>query len=440
MATLTRPLHRVAAVVSVGFFAVAILTANRYLGARGGWDIASGSDDLMVIMLLVLGGVMAGSVALLRPSRWNPAGVRWVSIVWTLALLAALIFAWRVIVAADRWIEPVGTVVTSPEQVEAFIAANPESFAEYEYRVPTGIFLQSFEFLNAHNVEMAGFVWQAYGPEIPDSIQRGVVFPEAVEEAYAAQEVWRVEEDGVEKIGWYFQGEFRQNFDYRLYPFDRQDLWLRLWSPEAEEGVLLVPDFAAYRDMAPQTLPGIDTQFVFGGWDPLASEFTYDLIDYNVDFGLGYGTSDVPDPELFFNLAVERDFLGPMLEHLVLETAIAILLFFLLVLMAHDADMRDQVGLTIFDLTIAAGGLLFAVILDHNALRNSIESQELIYLEWFPLILDVFIVLVVLSAVLRVQQWRVPFLGYTGNLMPVLAYWPALLGSLLTVTLLVFFF
>jgi hypothetical protein len=137
---------------------------------------------------------------------------------------------------------------------------------------------------------------------------------------------------------------------------------------------------------------------------------------------------------------VERDFLGPMLEHLVLEAAIAILLFFLLLLMAHDTDLQDRIGLTIFDLIVASGGLLFAVILDHNAIRGVVESQDLSYLEWFPLILDVFIVLVVLTAVLRVKHWRIPVIGYSGDLVPVPAYWPALIGSLLVVTLLVFFY
>jgi hypothetical protein len=261
-----------------------------------------------------------------------------------------------------------------------------------------------------------------------------------LDEAYQVEEAWRIEQDdGTEQIGWYFSGTFRQNFDYRLYPFDRQDIWLRIWSPEPVEGVLPVPDFGAYRDLTPSALPGIDTQFVYGGWDPLSSEFSYDLVDYNVDFGPGYGFG-APDPELYFNLSVARDFLGPMLEHLVLVGAIAILLFFLLVLMAHDSDLQDRIGLTIFDLIVAAGGLLFAVILDHNSIRGVVESQELIYLEWFPLTLDVFIVLVVLTAVLRVKRWRLSVIGYSGDLIPVLAYWPALIGSLLAVTLLVFFY
>jgi hypothetical protein len=433
-------LHRVAAVVGVILLLVAGVLGSQHVREHGGWNFRSGDNDLMTVMLLVLGAVLALSIAVLRPGRRNPAGGRLTAVVWTVAILICLGFTWWVIAVADRWTEDLGVVIHSIEDLERFVAANPESFASYEYRVPTGVFLQSFEFLNANNVELSGFVWQKYGPEVPDSVQRGVVFPEALRGAYRARESWRVEQDGVEEVGWYFSGTFRQNFDYDLYPFDRQDLWLRLWTPEAAAGVLLVPDFAAYRDLTPTTLPGIDAEFVYGGWDPLRSEFTYALLDYNVDFGLGYGFSGAPDPELYFNLEVARDPLGPIFEHVVLDGAIAILLFFLLLLMSQQSDVREQVGLTTFDLIVAAGGLLFAVILDHNAIRNAVESNALIYLEYFPLILEAFIVLVVLSAVLRVRGWRAPYLGYTGDLVPVLAYWPALLGTLLAITLLTFFY
>ena len=432
--------HRVAAVLGAVAVALTVVYGSRYHREHGGWDVISGSDDLMTVMLLALGAVLFLSAAILRPGRRNSNGARLTSIVWTIALMAALLFTWNVIVVSDRWVQGIGTTLDSPRTLDEFVAAHPDSFVGYDYRIPTGVYLQSFEFLSASNLKMSGFVWQKYGPEIPDTIPRGVVFPEQLEEAYEAVEAWRVEQNGVEEIGWYFSGTFRQNFDYQLYPFDRQDVWLRLWHPEPVEGVLLVPDFEAYRDLTPRSLPGLDTNFVYGGWDPLSSQFSYDLIDYNVDFGLGYGFSGAFDPELFFNLSVERDFLSPMLEHLVLEAAIAILLFFLLVLTSYESEVQSQLGLTVFDLIVAAGGLLFAVILDHNSIRGSVESQQITYLEYFPLILSVFIVLVVLSAVLRVKQWRLPILGYTGDLVPVLAYWPALFGTLLIVTLLVFFY
>ena len=440
MTRLAQTARYVAMALSVLFGTLAVLVASDYLRQHGGSDLESGSSDLMTIMLLVLGFVLALSVVVLRPGARTINGARLTSIVWTLALVLALFFTWHVIIVSNRWVNSIGTPIGSSQALEAFQAANPASFEGYDYFVPTGVLLQSFEFLNANNVEMSGFVWQEYGPEIPDHVLRGVVFPEALDEAYEAREAWRVEQDGKEEIGWYFSGRFRQNFDYRLYPFDRQDIWLRIWSPEAVEGVLPVPDFEAYRDLSPKSLPGVETQFVYGGWDPLRSGFTLDLIAYNVDYGLGYGFSRTPGPDLYFNLSVERDFLGPMLEHLVLEAAIAILLFFLLVLMDHDTDLQDRIGLTIFDLIVAAGGLLFAVILDHNSIRNVVESQGLTYLEWFPLTLDVFIVLVVLTAVLRVKRWRIPVIDYSGDLLPVVAYWPGLIGSLLVVTLLVFFY
>ena len=432
---------RVAAALGVLFLALAAVLGSRYHGAHDGWDFTSGSNDMMTVMLLVLGAVLAFSFAALRAGPRRANGARWISVVWTVALLAALAFTWRVIAVSDRWVATIGTEITSPQALDDFVAAHPESFANVEYRIPTGVYLQSFEFLSSNDLEMSGFVWQKFGPEIPDTVQRGVMLPEQfATEAIVPIESWRVEQNGVEEIGWYFSGTFRQNFDYTLYPFDRQDVWLRLWSPEPLAGVLLVPDFAAYRDLTPATLPGLDTSFVYGGWDPLHSNFSYDLIDYNVDFGLEYGFSDAPDPELYFNLAVARDALDPMLEHLVLETSIALLLFFLLVLMAFESEGKTPLGLSVFDLVVASGGLLFAVILDHYSIRTSIESQQLTYLEYFPLILSVFIVLVVLSAVLRVKQWRFPLLGYTGDLVPVLAYWPALIGTLLVVTLLVFFY
>jgi hypothetical protein len=432
--------HRVAAALAVIFLVLAILTGSRYYQAHNGWDIESGNSELMAIMFLVLGFVLAGSFAVLQPSARNTIAQRQTSVVWSLALFVCLFFTWHVIISAHRWEDLVGTAVTSPQELETYTAEHPDSFAPYIYRVPTGVFLQSFEFLNANNVEMAGYIWQTYGPEVPETVKRGFSLPEAVEESYDAQEVWRIPQpDGGEKIGWYFFGKFRQIFNYRLYPFDRQAIWLRIWPLEPTEAVLLVPDFAAYRDLTPSTLPGIDTQFVYGGWDPLGSEFSLDLIDYNVNFGLGSTFNDVPQPDLYFNISVERDFLGPILEHVVLEAAIAILLFFLLVLMASESEVQERTGLTIFDLIVAAGGLLFAVILDHSSIRNSVASQELSYLEWFPLLLSVFIVLVVLSAVLRVQGWRVPGIGYTGDLMPVYAYWPALIGSILAITLIMFF-
>jgi hypothetical protein len=198
---LAQTVRYVAMALSVLFGTLAVLVASDYLRQHGGWDLESGSSDLMTIMLLVLGFVLALSVVVLRPGARTIYGVRSTSIVWTLALVLALFFTWHVIIVSNRWVNSIGTPIGSPQALEAFQAANPASFEGYDYFVPTGVLLQSFEFLNANNVEMSGFVWQEYGPEIPDHVLRGVVFPEALDEAYEAREAWRVEQDGTSAAG-----------------------------------------------------------------------------------------------------------------------------------------------------------------------------------------------------------------------------------------------
>ena len=442
MARLARTAHRLSVVLSVVFLAAVVVLGVNYVRAHGGLSVEAGSNELMTLMLVALGGVLAATFAILRPAPGNSAGARRTSIVWSLALLLALAFTWGVIIVADRWVESIGTPISSPEDFAVFRDTHPESFDRYAYQAPTGAFLQSFEFLNANNVEMTGYVWQFYSNDIPADVTRGVVFPEALAQAYEMKEAWRIQRDNGEQIGWYFSGTFRQSFDYSLYPFDRQAVWLRLWHPDPERDVLLTPDFSSFSNLAPATLPGIERQFVYGGWDPIASGFSYGLVSYNTNFGLPeiLSLNGTPLINLYFNLSVERDFLGPLLEHVVLEAAIALLVFFLLLLTAKDSDVQQHLGLTVFDLIVASAGLLFAVILDLNSIRGAIESQQLTYLEWIPLVLIVFIVLVVLNAVMRGQDWQVTLRDYRGDLIPVLAYWPALIGTLLTVTLLVFFY
>src|SRR5215218_7877895 len=111
-----QPVRRAAMALSVLFGALAVLVASTYLRQHGGWDLTSGSNDLMTIMLLVLGFVLALSVAVIRPGARNDHGTRLISVIWTVAVLVALLFTWRVIVLSHRWESAVGTIVTSPQE------------------------------------------------------------------------------------------------------------------------------------------------------------------------------------------------------------------------------------------------------------------------------------------------------------------------------------
>lgn len=72
--------------------------------------------------------------------------------------------------------------------------------------------------------------------------------PEGDSDIYATEDaaVYRKEQGNEIVFGWYVNTSLRQTFDYSHYPFDRQDIWLRLWHLNFDRNVILVPDLKAY--------------------------------------------------------------------------------------------------------------------------------------------------------------------------------------------------
>jgi len=329
-------------------------------------------------------------------------------------------------------------VVTNAAEANAYLAEHLATNSD-PIRIPNGVFIQSMEFLNVDNVQVSGYVWQRYGPDLPKDLERGVVLPEAIREAYDMKEAYRYEEDGVETVGWYFAATLRQPFEYAEFPFDQQNLWLRMWSRDFSRDVVLVPDFDAYYSMGSTTLPGIERQFVYTGWTPKYSGFSFFDHTYNSSFGIGDAGEFEGFPELYFNLVLDRNFAGPFIEHFIFALAVAFLLFGLLILTTDDENLKARFQLSTAGVLGAASGLLFAVILKHNQLRGIVGTPGLSYIEVIPVLLYGGVVVVVLNAILLASPVKLTFIHHRNNLLPVLAYWPVMLGLLLAVTLIVFF-
>lgn len=430
-------IHRGAQVVTAGASAMVL-----GLGFR---SIAAGSADRhrLPLLLALLAFALAGSVAAFRPERGRVPDLVKTMAAASAALAGTLVLAWFFVHTAVRANHWAGTPVTTQAAVDATLAAHPgpaSTGSAPPLLIPTGVMLQSFEFLGANNVRVTGYVWQTYGPTLPDDVVLGVVFPEAIEDAYGAEEAYRARlAGGGELVGWYFHATFRQPFDYRQYPFDRQDVWVRLWHPNAERGVQLVPDFAAYRDPTPRSLPGIEEQFVYGGWEPEDAGFSYVLHRYTTTFGFDAGFADEGLPELYFNLGLKRAFLGPFVDQVLFAGAVALMLFLVLALTTSDQDLQDRFGLSTSGVLGATSGLLFAVILKHAQLRGGIGQEGVAYLEVLPFLFYLLIPLVALNAIVLASPWQVRFVEYRHNLLPKLLYWPLLLGLLLATTLAVLF-
>lgn len=438
-----RIVRRLNMVVTIAALVLVSLLLIRYFRINEGLATGSANADLVWILLSLLLLGFCLTVFLLQPERARFDRLVWTSVFWSIALLLVLSGVWYLIDADVREEIGVGQPIYNEQDVDRYLAAAGDARPGVPDaslpRVPTGVVLQSIVFVDANTVQMNGFIWQRYDASIPASVSRGFVLPEALSEAYQADKAYDVTENGTQIVGWYVDATIRQEFDYRRYPFDRQDFWLRIWHQDFDRQVILVPDFGSYATMDPAARAGLDSQIVAVGWAPEYTAFSYVTHPYDSSFGYPQSAAEGTFPELYFNVGLKRDFLGPFFDHIILNLAVAILLFVLLILTTNDEDLQKRFGFSPSGVAGAASGLLFAVILKHNQIRGVVGSQRIVYLEVLPVVLYLMILLVALNAILIASSFQVPFVEYRNNILPVLCYWPFLLALLLAVTVLVFY-
>jgi len=302
--------------------------------------------------------------------------------------------------------------------------------------IPTGVFVQSIEFISSTNVEVTGYVWQKYAHDAPENLQRGFVFPEAID--VNVTEAFDYEGDGVDVVGWYFTTTLRQNFSYERYPFDNQEVWLRIWHKDFDRNVVLAPDLDAYPITDPSALPGVERDFVLPGWSLLTSGFEYHLRSYNTNFGIADYIGQNEFPELYFSVQMRRQFLGPFVSKLTPLFVVAGMLFALLLLASRHKQRSSMFGFSAMDVVLGCAALFFVLIFDHAALREDLSSPNVMYLEYFYFGLYLDILFVTANSIAFITtKWVL--VRARDNLIPKLFFWPSYLAAMLLVTLVEFY-
>ena len=332
--------------------------------------------------------------------------------------------------------------------------------------VPTGLFIQSIEFTTANDVKVSGYIWQKYKRGLHDDISRGFVLPEA--ESPTIKEVYNrpIIDDGAtdgppynnlltfkkgdctkrqgnglgfgtkrcsQLIGWYFSTTIRQKFTYGAYPFDNQYVGVRLWHKDFDRNIVLVPDLASYKVTEPSALPGIETDFVLPGWGLRDSSFNYRRHEYNTNFGIdGYVGQDA-FPELYFNVHIKRDFLGPFVLYFLPQFVVATMLFIILLMGSKEGVKAKWLGFAAKDIVRASLVLILVLIFAHSSLRRNIDSASLVYIEYFYIILYVICLLIAFNSV-SFANGNSKFIEYKDNLLPKIFFWPILSFTIFAIT------
>ena len=398
-----------------------------------------------IFSLVIL--VMITYVQLFRPGTSS----YWViSVVTSLMFLVGIGFVWsRALEHPPAREENDGASLTITNQavLAQFIEQQSEEAAqrrEETLYVPTGIYIQHMKYTNPFDVMLSGYIWQSYSKEQTTyadgtPISQGLILAETEPnaEVLSIEEAYREDRGDHEIVGWYFRVSVRQDFDYAHYPFDLQTVWLRMWHQDFNRRVVLVPDLNSYKILTPVALPGLEKNFVLPNWSLKASYFNYNFNSYNTTFGVRPATSEERQPELYFNIVVQRKFLSPFITNIVPLLVVAILAF--TVLMTINKDGGQLLGFSGFGVVEACAAFFFVVTITQAQVRDALEVSNLIYLDYFFFIIYLVLLGVSINSILFTRTDRFQLIEYRDNLIPKMAFWPLLLGLLLVVTQWVFY-
>lgn len=303
--------------------------------------------------------------------------------------------------------------------------------------IPTGIFIKSIGFVDSSDVSISGYIWQKYKKGIHDNLEKNIVFPDNIEGELT--DAYKSEKDGIETIGWSFKAVIRQKFDYSRYPFDNKNIWLRMWSADFKNNVVLIPDLESYNLIKATALPGIEKNIAFPGWDIERTFFSFVKNSYNTDFGIDNNTSRKLMPELCYTIIIKRSFLAPFITYTLPLIVLACIVFAVLLMVTESENKKEMFQFSITSSVAACSGLFFSVLLAHSQLRNELKVNTIIYIEYLCFILYFAILLVAVNSFMFGLETKIRFIKERDNIIPKLLYWPIILGLFLCVTIYVFY-
>ncbi len=363
--------------------------------------------------------------------------------VWIVSSLASVLFAaeigliWSLALADHNYLAN-HNVLLNQAQVDKLLVPQVQLSKDLNQKpslyVPTGIFIKSLEFETAKKIFMTGYIWQKYTKGIHDGLTRGFILPDAVS-AIDVKEAYRYTQGNVEVIGWSVEATLLQNLNYSQYPFDQENIQIRLWHSDfktqgkLDRQVFLTPDFAGYKIITPGTRPGLDKRLVLDGWRTGDSFFEYRYATYDSNFGLENTVFLTNVPELNFTITAKREVISIFISRIGPLFVVVFMLFALLLAKSDKA----------VDVLRVCAGFIFIAIVDQVSLREQLFAKGLVYFEFFYLVIYFYILVITVNAILGLYKPDLKLLQHEHNLILKVFYWPSLLKLLLFITIFVFF-
>lgn len=270
--------------------------------------------------------------------------------------------------------------------------------------IPSGIYIYSVEFMDSHTIKVTGTFWQKF-------LQTDIRYPESMVDTYHYADydnkglffpgghVSEIEQtDSIEIVmdnypavlfRWNFDIEIEQQLSYSLYPFGKNELSLLLWSTDLDDNTVLIPDLEGYKQLYPTDKPGLDNNFHIKGWDISGSYYSYKMESYLCNFGNTsmFGINEFP--ELVYKISISRKFIDILICKIVPLLVVLVLLFTILFVRVKSDGFNNIIG---------CSGLFFVLVLDHINLRESVLSEQIMYLEYCYFLSYILLLLITITS------------------------------------------
>lgn len=244
----------------------------------------------------------------------------------------------------------------------------------------------------------------------------------------AISSTWHLQRQLDDIQEWHFVVKLKQSMDYHAFPFDQDVLTLTLLAPATVENSILTPLFSSYNSMATQSLPGIMTGArATGGWKIEQAYFSY------------HSVSLYPDNQflgLRYNIAVQRGLVGPLISHVMPLCVISFLTYCMLLLWTKDKKKQALWGFSTATELQYSASLFFILVISHVALRESLNVQGVVFIEYFYFISYLQIILIAIGSLLYTSKIDIEKMSQKNSLLLKQWYWPSIFIICIALTLL----
>ena len=395
--------------------------------------------DLIGIGLSFGLGILLLAVVAAQFDRNSSRRTWYISIAFSLALLAAVVFVLMLVYQfPDKNVLDETSIPTKPALKQFVMTQSRTALARGKalpLPLPTGIMVQSVTFLSGKDLRVTGYVWQRYTNGIHDGITRGFLIPES--EAFDATEIYHEKRNDGEIIGWSFRAILHVEFDNKHFPFGVENVRIPLWPKDFYRNVLLVPDLDAYPLAMPSARPGLRQDLTIPSWNIEASVFGYAPRTYKARFGFDAQNAPANLPELNLTISGRRQITGPFVTYLLPIVVVLTMLFIILILSNRDELRLKLLGFDAMKVITACAGFFLVVIFSEVDLRKVLATRDIIYLEYFHFTAYTAILAVAISAIVFAHSGG-GSQGHHDNYYVKRLYWPMVLLVILTFTLATF--